>query len=106
MLLITGGSGFLGSHLINKSKEQKRNILHPSSTELNLLRFEDVNQYVNDNKIKKIIHAAGYVGGIGLHEDHPARVASDNLEMGMNIIRASSNKKCKAHNNFNCLCLP
>lgn len=93
MLLITGGTGFLGSHLINKSIKQGRKLLHPSSQELDLLDYKKISQYINDHKIEKIIHAAGYVGGIGLHEEHPAKIASSNLEMGMNIVKASSNKK-------------
>ena len=93
MLLITGGNGFLGSHLVNEALNQKREILCPSSKELNLLNFKEVKQYINDNRIENIIHSAGYVGGIELHEEHPAGIASDNLNMGMNIIKGSSEQK-------------
>jgi hypothetical protein len=39
------------------------------------------------NKVSKIIHAAGFVGGVGLHKAHPGRVAMDNLRMGANVSR-------------------
>ena len=44
MLLITGGTGFLGSHLINKSIKQGRKLLHPSSQELDLLDYKKISQ--------------------------------------------------------------
>ena len=93
MLLITGGKGFLGSHIVKISRDQNREILFPNSKELNLLNIKNIKEYVNDNKIKNIIHAAGYVGGINLHEEHPAKVTFENLSMGINIVEAISKIK-------------
>ena len=45
--------------------------LTPSHKELDLLSLASVKTYLKKNNVSKIIHAAGFVGGIGLHVDHP-----------------------------------
>jgi len=88
MLLITGASGFLGSHIFSVCKDLEP--LTPSHQELDLLDLSSVRNYLKNNNISQIIHAAGLVGGIGLHVEHPGRVAIENLRMGVNIIEAAS----------------
>ena len=88
MLLITGASGFLGGHIVSECIDLEP--LTPSHKELDLLNLSSVKTYLEVNNISQIIHAAGFVGGIGLHVDHPGRVAMENLRMGANIIEAAS----------------
>ncbi|MBI5706839.1 MAG: NAD-dependent epimerase/dehydratase family protein [Armatimonadetes bacterium] len=87
-LLITGASGFFGRHLVRQAAERAH--LAPSSSELNLLRFEGLAEWLAQNRIDTIIHAAGFVGGIGLNKDHPGRMAADNLRMGLNVLEAAA----------------
>lgn len=87
MFLITGSNGFLGRHLIKEFNDQE--ILAPTRQELNLLDYNLVNSYIKNHPIKYIIHAAGFVGGIGLHEEFPGKIAMENLRMGMNLIESS-----------------
>jgi len=88
MLWITGASGFLGSHLINSFKDV--NPICTSSKDVNLLCLEEVSKFVENNKITSVVHAAGFVGGIGLHKELPGDIALKNLRMGLNIIEAFS----------------
>ncbi len=87
MLLITGANGFLGKHLVEVCKDLRP--LAPRSSELNLLNFQEVQNYLSLNRVTRIIHAAGIVGGIELHKEHPGRIAADNLRMGLNVIEAA-----------------
>lgn len=88
MLLITGASGFLGGHIVSECIDMEP--LTPSHKELDLLSLASVKTYLKKNNVSKIIHAAGFVGGIGLHVNHPGRVAMENLRMGANIIEAAA----------------
>jgi GDP-L-fucose synthase len=88
-VLVTGGSGFLGKALLEQLKHAT--ILSPRSNELNLLDAEAVKKYVAEHKPAHIIHAAGFVGGIGLNKQYPSRMALDNLKMGVNILEAAAN---------------
>jgi GDP-L-fucose synthase len=89
-ILLTGGAGFLGLHL----KKALGSVTHlsPRSSELNLLDFEATKRYLSQYEIRTIIHAAGFVGGIGLNKAHPGRMISENLRMGMNVLQAAAEK--------------
>ncbi len=54
-------------------------------------------RYLRERKITHVIHAAGFVGGIGLHRAHPGRVASENLAMGHNLLAAASQQRSPCH---------
>ena len=86
-VMLTGSGGFLGSHLKSALPEP---LLCPRSTELNLLDYGAVEKYLHHHSPATIIHAAGFVGGIGLNKAHPGRMISDNLRMGLNIIEAAA----------------
>ena len=88
MILVTGAHGFLGRWVVRHLKGRPH--LAPRSTELDLLDGASVERYMAQHGVSAVIHAAGYVGGIGLHRAHPGRVASDNLLMGVNVLRAAA----------------
>jgi GDP-L-fucose synthase len=87
-VLITGGSGFLGRAV--GRKVTGATLLAPKRAELDLLRMEDVDRYLSNKGVKRIIHAAGYVGGIGLHTEHPGRMIAENLRMGLNLLESAA----------------
>lgn len=92
-ILLTGGGGFLGQHLQGALVDFE--VHAPRSTDLNLLDQESVEHYFESNTIEGVIHAAGFVGGIGRNKAHPGRMIADNLRMGANLLEAAS--KAKAH---------
>lgn len=88
-IYISGGNGFLGSHLVDRLTKDglSREQIHtPRSSQLDLRRFEDAQEIVRDKKI--IFHLAGNVGGIGYNMEHPGTLFYDNLMMGVNLIEA------------------
>jgi len=89
-IMITGGSGMVGKNLIyflnNNTNHQ---LLYPSSSELNLLDFNSVKNYIEKEKPDTIIHCAGRVGGIQVNIELPYSFLYQNLIMGSNIIEAA-----------------
>ena len=56
-VLITGGSGFIGRNLVQELASTYE-VLAPSSVELNLLRAQDVRDYLNSHRVDVVVHAA------------------------------------------------
>ncbi|MCC6402726.1 MAG: NAD-dependent epimerase/dehydratase family protein [Fimbriimonadaceae bacterium] len=85
--MILGGSGFLGKHLQHYSPGEH---LAPRSGELNLLDLSACEAYFSQHRPASVIHAAGFVGGIGLNKENPGRMAVENLRMGLNVLEAAA----------------
>lgn len=88
--LVTGGSGFLGSHLV--AALRNRGVLAPRSSELDLLDQDAVERFLDGQEIGQIVHAAGFVGGLGLNRAHPGRMIVDNLRMGTNLLEGAAKR--------------
>ena len=89
-ILITGSSGMVGRNLMFYLKTNtKFNLLNPSSSELNLLNYNSIINYLSENKPNIIIHCAGLVGGIQANIEKPYSFLSKNLIMGSNLIEAA-----------------
>ena len=81
-MLITGGSGLLASE-INIEKSYK-----PTSKELDLLDYNQLRRFIIDNRIKKIIHCAAFVGGVEANKNKLYDFFAHNMQMNMNVLRA------------------
>ncbi len=87
-ILVTGGHGFLGQHVIQKLKERGvNNIYAPSSKELDLRTPENCKEAVKEADV--VLHLAGKIGGIAFNQKYPAELFYDNLKMGMQLIDAA-----------------
>ncbi len=89
-VLVTGGSGFLGSFVVEKLREKGcRDIFVPHSEEYDLRQLDAIQSLLKDTKPNMIIHLAARVGGIGANRAHPAEFFYDNLMMGVQLMHES-----------------
>lgn len=98
-VIVTGGAGFLGKHMVNKLKQRNAaDIFVPQIEEYDLTKLEDINRLydttlgtpelpsVNPNLKTVVIHLAALAGGIGANRARPADFFYINLMMGVQLI--------------------
>ena len=92
-ILVTGGNGFLGSHLVERLRAAAGNVVFaPPVTEFDLLVPDDVERLLEVSRPHVVIHLAAKVGGIGANRLHPGSFFRDNALMGIQLIEA-----CRTH---------
>lgn len=96
-ILITGGSGLLGSALTLKLSEAGfESCTSLSSSDLNLLSFQDtVDAFQNKYQPEYVFHLAGAVYGIGGNLREPSRIFLENTLMNTHVVEASRRIKVK-----------
>ncbi|MCP2619669.1 GDP-L-fucose synthase [Candidatus Aminicenantes bacterium AC-334-K16] len=87
-ITVTGGKGFLGTHLVRKLKESRQceNVFIADLPEYDLRKLEDIKRMFDDQKPDIIIHLAAVVGGIGANRENPGKFFYDNAIMGIQLM--------------------
>ncbi|MCX6050063.1 MAG: GDP-L-fucose synthase [Chloroflexi bacterium] len=93
-VIVSGGSGFLGSVVVSKLQERGvQEIIVPRKAQYDLTQIAAVRQLMADTAKPKpvdmVIHLAARVGGIGSNRAHPAEFFYDNLMMGTSLFHES-----------------
>lgn len=86
-ICVTGGAGFLGTHLIaNLRQRGAKEIFIPKIEDYDLTDRDAITRMLKDSNPDVIIHLAAHVGGIGANREHPAEFFYDNLMMGVQLM--------------------
>jgi len=90
--MVTGGSGFLGTHLVERLKASGHEVFVPRRSDDDLTVGESVAQLFEQTKPDRVFHLAAEVGGIGANRANPGRYWYANLMMGVNVL-----EQCRLH---------
>jgi GDP-L-fucose synthase len=87
--LVTGGGGFLGSHLTERLEREGHDVFVARRRDYDLTRYTDAEQLFADAQPELVFHLAAEVGGIGANRENPGRYWYANLMMGAHVLELS-----------------
>jgi GDP-L-fucose synthase len=84
--LVTGGGGFLGSHLVERLEREGHEVFSARRADYDLTSMDDTARLFEDATPELVFHLAAEVGGIGANRANPGRYWYANLMMGAHIL--------------------
>jgi GDP-L-fucose synthase len=84
--LVTGGGGFLGSHLVERLRAEGTEPFVARRRDYDLTREADAERLFADARPELVFHLAAEVGGIGANRSNPGRYWYANLVMGAHVL--------------------
>lgn len=93
-IIVTGGAGFLGKHIVSQLEAQGNEVFVPRSAEYNLESKEATDKMYEKclsewGKIDIVIHAATDIGGIGYSSSHSASQFYSNTLINLNTVHGA-----------------
>jgi GDP-L-fucose synthase len=85
-ILVTGGGGFLGSHLVERLEAEDHDVFVARQRDYDLTDLEDTARLFEVAQPERVFHLAAEVGGIGANRANPGRYWYANLIMGAHVL--------------------
>lgn len=85
-VLVTGGGGFVGSHLVERLRALGADPFVARHKDFDLTRQADVERLYAESRPRVVMHLAAEVGGIGANRASPGRFFYANAMMGVMMI--------------------
>ena len=85
-VLVTGGGGFLGSHLVEQLERNGHEVAAARRSSHDLTLMADTARLFDETSPELVFHLAAEVGGIGANRANPGRYWYANLMMGMHVL--------------------
>ena len=87
--LVTGGSGFLGSHLVELLESRGHDVTVTRRADYDLTRADDADRLFADTQPELVFHLAALAGGINANRVAPGLFWYSNLLMGAYVLEQS-----------------
>lgn len=94
-VIVAGSTGLAGSAIATAFEKAGQEVFGINRGVVDLLNFDQTNQFLNDIKPSLVIDAAARVGGIGANNSHPVEFLEDNVRIQANLMHASHNANVK-----------
>lgn len=88
-VVVTGGSGFLGGHIVELLQRREASANVPRSRDVDLRDIKQVDGYFSSIEPQIVIHSAAFYGGIWINQLYPGKIYYDNLVMSANVMEAA-----------------
>jgi GDP-L-fucose synthase len=86
-VVVTGGAGFLGGHVVERLRERgAAEVVVPRKRDYDLVEREACRRLIAEARPDVVLHLAARVGGIGANRDNPGLFLYENLMMGAQLL--------------------
>ena len=85
-VLVTGGGGFLGSHLVERLEQDGHEVAVARRADTDLTSMAETARLFEEVAPELVFHLAAEVGGIGANRANPGRYWYANLMMGAHVL--------------------